>query len=90
MGYTKGTARAAYYFSAYTNDAKANVYRILERAGWSMKGWEVVLSDKGLGVFGGWKGHEWVRQTCSLLTWAIIQLCALGPNVASYPSSDYP
>ena len=43
-------------FSACTNDAKANVYRILERAGWSLKEYEAVLPGEGLGVFGEWKG----------------------------------
>lgn len=43
-------------FSACTNTAKANVHRILERAGWTLKGSEIVLPDLGLGIVGGWKG----------------------------------
>ena len=43
-------------FSACTNDAKGNVCRILERAGWSMEGWEIVLPGEDLGVFGAWRG----------------------------------
>ena len=48
-------------FSACTNDAMANVCRILERAGWSLKEYEVVLPGEDLGVFGGWKGREGVQ-----------------------------
>lgn len=43
-------------FSACTNDAKGNVGGILERAGWSLEGWEVMLPEGNLGVFGAWRG----------------------------------
>ena len=42
-------------FSACTNDAKTNVRQILERAGWSLKGWEIVLPREDLDVFGAWR-----------------------------------